>query len=53
MEVANTTFMFTGFCHTQFAATFQETNGLLCADRTPKIPIEWISAATRNVPIDR
>jgi beta-galactosidase/beta-glucuronidase len=51
LEVVNTTFMFSGFCYTQFADTFQEANGLLCADRTPKIPIEQISAATRNVPI--
>ena len=32
--------LFSGFCYTQFADTFQEANGLLCADRTPKIPIE-------------
>jgi hypothetical protein len=51
LEVVNTTFMFSGFCYTQFADTFQETNGLLCADRTPKIPIEQISAATCNVPV--
>jgi beta-galactosidase/beta-glucuronidase len=50
LEVANTTFMFSGFCYTQFADTFQEANGLLCADRTPKIPLEQISAATRNLP---
>ena len=29
--------MFSGFCYTQFADTFQEANGLLYADRTPKI----------------
>jgi beta-galactosidase/beta-glucuronidase len=51
LEVANTTFMFSGFCYTQFADTFQEANGLLCADRTPKIPLEQISAATRNLPL--
>lgn len=51
LEVANTTFMFSGFCYTQFADTFQEANGLLCADRTPKIPLEQINAATRNVRI--
>jgi hypothetical protein len=38
--------MFSGFCYTQFADTFQEANGLLCADRTPKLPIEEIAAAT-------
>ncbi len=49
LTVVNTTHMFSGFCYTQFADTFQEANGLLYADRTPKIPLEWISAATRNV----
>ena len=50
LEVVNTTLMFSGFCYTQFADTFQEANGLLRADRTPKIPLSQISAATRNVP---
>jgi hypothetical protein len=40
--------MFSGFCYTQFADTFQEANGLLCADRTPKLPLDMIAAATRN-----
>jgi beta-galactosidase/beta-glucuronidase len=35
-----------GFCYTQFADTYQEANGLLYADRTPKIPVEEIAAAT-------
>ncbi|CAA9890566.1 Gluconolactonase [Candidatus Methylobacter favarea] len=39
--------LFSGFCYTQFADTFQEANGLLCADRTPKIPLEEIYRATR------
>ena len=34
--------LFSGFCYTQFCDTFQEANGLLYADRTPKIPIEEI-----------
>ena len=37
------TALFSGFCYTQFADTFQEANGLLCADRTPKIPLEEIA----------
>ena len=37
-----------GFCYTQFADTYQEANGLLYADRTPKIPIETIALATRG-----
>jgi beta-galactosidase/beta-glucuronidase len=34
-----------GFCYTQFADTYQEANGLLRADRTPKIPLEVIAEA--------
>lgn len=37
-----------GFCYTQFADTYQETNGLLYADRTPKFPIERIAEATEG-----
>jgi hypothetical protein len=40
--------VFSGFCYTQFADTYQEANGLLFADRTPKIPIHEIAAATRG-----
>ncbi|TFW34676.1 glycoside hydrolase family 2 protein [Massilia horti] len=53
LKVVNETFMFSGFCYTQFADTFQEANGLLNADRTPKLPLEEISAATRNVRSER
>jgi beta-galactosidase/beta-glucuronidase len=35
-----------GFCYTQFSDTYQEANGLLYADRTPKIPITQIARAT-------
>jgi hypothetical protein len=31
-----------GFCYTQFMDTGQETNGLLYADGTPKLPLETI-----------
>jgi beta-galactosidase/beta-glucuronidase len=37
-----------GFCYTQFTDTYQVTNGLLYADRTPKFPIEDIALATRG-----
>jgi beta-galactosidase/beta-glucuronidase len=37
-----------GYCYTQFTDTYQEANGLLYADRTPKIPIETIALATRG-----
>ncbi|MGI8688678.1 MAG: glycoside hydrolase family 2 protein [Thermomicrobiales bacterium] len=40
--------LFTGFCYTQFTDTYQETNGLLYADRTPKFPLEHIRDATRG-----
>jgi len=49
LEVVNETAMFSGFCYTQFADTFQEANGLLTADRMPKLPLAEIYAATRNV----
>ncbi|HJV00602.1 MAG TPA: glycoside hydrolase family 2 TIM barrel-domain containing protein [Burkholderiaceae bacterium] len=49
LKVVSETPMFSGFCYTQFADTFQEANGLLKADRTPKIPLKQISDATRNV----
>ena len=38
--------LLSGFCYTQFTDTYQEANGLLYADRTPKIPIRQIAAAT-------
>ena len=40
--------MFAGFCYTQFADTYQEANGLLFMDRTPKFPLEQIACATRG-----
>jgi hypothetical protein len=33
-----------GFCFTQLTDTMQEANGLLTADREPKLPIETIRA---------
>jgi hypothetical protein len=47
MKTVIHTALFAGFCYTQFADTFQEANGLLCADRTPKIPIETIAQVTK------
>ncbi len=37
-----------GFCYTQFSDTYQEANGLLYADRTPKFPLEDMALATRG-----
>lgn len=50
MEAVIHTALFSGFCYTQFADTFQEANGLLCADRTPKIPVEDIAKVTQESP---
>ncbi|WP_227494043.1 glycoside hydrolase family 2 protein [Ramlibacter pallidus] len=46
LETIVHTALFSGFCYTQFADTFQEANGLLHADRTPKIPLERIRKVT-------
>ena len=35
-----------GFCYTQLTDTYQEVNGLLQADRTPKAPLAAIAQAT-------
>jgi len=48
LHTVNKVEMFSGFCYTQLTDTFQEANGLLYADRTPKFPIEAIAAATRG-----
>ena len=53
LEVVNDTAMFSGFCYTQFADTFQEANGLLCEDRTPKLPLAQLRAATMNAHANR
>jgi hypothetical protein len=46
MQTVIHTALFSGFCYTQFADTFQESNGLLSADRTPKIPLAQIAKST-------
>lgn len=40
--------IFGGFCYTQFTDTYQEANGLLRMDRSPKFPIDQIRVATRG-----
>ena len=42
------TSLLAGFCYTQFTDTYQEANGLLYMDRTPKFPIAQIALATRG-----
>jgi hypothetical protein len=41
--------MLAGFCYTQFADTYQEANGLLFMDRTPKFPLTDMADATRGL----
>ena len=48
LQVVRSLPVLAGFCYTQFADTYQEANGLLYADRTPKFPIEHIALATRG-----
>jgi beta-galactosidase/beta-glucuronidase len=48
LETVRALRIFSGFCYTQFADTYQEANGLLTMDRTPKFPLEQISLATRG-----
>jgi hypothetical protein len=37
-----------GFCYTQFADTYQEANGLLWANRTPKFSVEEMAQSTEG-----
>jgi beta-galactosidase/beta-glucuronidase len=46
LETVHSLGLFAGFCYTQFADTYQEANGLLTADRRPKLPLADIFAAT-------
>ena len=46
LDVVRNLAVLAGFCYTQFADTYQEGNGLLYGDRTPKIPIGQIASAT-------
>jgi hypothetical protein len=46
LRVVRSLGLLSGFCYTQFADTYQEANGLLYADRSPKVPIARLRAAT-------
>jgi hypothetical protein len=48
LRVVRSLNMLAGFCYTQFTDTYQEANGLLYMDRTPKMPIEHIALCTRG-----
>ena len=49
LQVVRQLGLMAGFCYTQFTDTYQEANGLLAADRTPKIPLARIAAATAGL----
>lgn len=46
MEVVRSLPALAGFCYTQLTDTFQEANGLLYADRMPKVSLDQIALAT-------
>jgi beta-galactosidase/beta-glucuronidase len=46
LKVVRNLALLAGFCYTQFADTYQEANGLLYFDRTPKVPLRRIAEAT-------
>jgi beta-galactosidase/beta-glucuronidase len=46
LRIVNKLPVFSGFCYTQFTDTYQEANGVLYMDRTPKFDIKKISDAT-------
>jgi beta-galactosidase/beta-glucuronidase len=48
LHVVRSLELIAGYCYTQFADTYQEANGLLRSDRTPKMPLEEIALATRG-----
>ena len=48
LSVVRSLNLLAGFCYTQFTDTYQEANGLLYADRTPKIPPEDIAHVLRT-----
>ena len=53
LDVVRSLQLLAGFCYTQFADTYQEANGLLYADRSPKFPLDQIAEATRGPRVER
>jgi beta-galactosidase/beta-glucuronidase len=53
MEAVRSLGVLSGFCYTQFTDTYQEANGLLYMDRTPKFPLAEMSIATRGAHSDQ
>jgi hypothetical protein len=48
LDVVRSLSLLSGFCYTQFSDTYQEANGLLYADRTPKLAPALVREATRG-----
>jgi hypothetical protein len=48
MQAIHAAALLSGFCYTQLADTYQEANGLLTADRKPKLDIQFVAACTRG-----
>lgn len=48
LETVRSLELLSGFCYTQLTDTYQEANGLLRFDRTPKLSLEEIARATRG-----
>jgi hypothetical protein len=53
MQVVRSLELLAGFCYTQFADTYQEANGLLNSDRSPKISLASIAEAVTGKGADR
>ncbi|HEX2670447.1 MAG TPA: glycoside hydrolase family 2 TIM barrel-domain containing protein [Polyangiaceae bacterium] len=51
LKVVRSLELLAGFCYTQFADTYQEANGLLRSDRTPKIPLDQIAKSIRGTAV--
>lgn len=49
MKVVTGLESFAGFCYTQLTDTYQEVNGLLYANRAPKLPFEMIAKAVQGI----
>jgi hypothetical protein len=42
-----------GFCYTQFTDTYQEANGLVYMNRTPKVSLDRLAEATAGAMLDQ
>jgi beta-galactosidase/beta-glucuronidase len=53
LEAVHDSDVLAGFCYTQLTDTLQEANGLLTADRTPKLPMPELRAIITGRPEER